>query len=369
MAFISSFNNIAKYFHVRNDKPVIDDYIFQFHYKLTTNILLMFCVLLTSINLIGNPIQCMTNLSKKDDVRKVINTYCWISSTFTYNNNPDFHQSSNINEDKIKIRYHSYYQWVPFMLFFQAITFYVPHWIWKMWEGGKIRIITNDLRGLSMDSVQERLAKQNKLVQYFIESFHMHSTYALGYIFCEIINVINICANIYVTNKFIGEYFLTYGFEVFKYNENDQNHTDPMEEIFPRLTKCNFYKYGSSGTIQKMDALCILAQNVLNEKIYLFLWIWFFMLAIMSILALLYRIAIITQIIKKTSSFNNIFKLTNNTLMMSSLFRKCQIGDFLLLHLIEKNVNHFQFKEIMKEICANLNLENSYDLHLDFVPY
>jgi hypothetical protein len=109
----------------------------------------------------------MTNLSKKDDVRKVINTYCWISSTFTYNNNPDFHQSSNINEDKIKIRYHSYYQWVPFMLFFQAITFYVPHWIWKMWEGGKIRIITNDLRGLSMDSVQERLAKQNKLVCIF----------------------------------------------------------------------------------------------------------------------------------------------------------------------------------------------------------
>lgn len=153
----------------------------------------------------------------------------------------------------------------------------------------------------------------------------MHSTYAFGYIFCEIINVFNICANIYVTNKFIGEYFLTYGFKVFKYYQNNQNHTDPMEVIFPRLTKCNFYKYGSSGTIQKIDALCILAQNVLNEKIYLFLWIWFFMLAIISILSLLYRIAIITQFIKKTSSFNNIFKLTNNKLMMSSLVRKFQV--------------------------------------------
>lgn len=117
----------------------------------------------------GNSLQCMSNLPKNNDVQKVINTYCWISGSFTYdtvyNSNPDFHQPANTNEDVAKIRYHSYYQWVPFMLFFQAITFYVPHWIWKMWEGGKIRMITKDMRGFSMDSAQERLAKQNKLVR------------------------------------------------------------------------------------------------------------------------------------------------------------------------------------------------------------
>lgn len=153
----------------------------------------------------------------------------------------------------------------------------------------------------------------------------MHSTYAFGYIFCEMMNVINIIANIYVTNKFIGDYFLAYGFEVFKYYQNDRNHIDPMEVTFPRLTKCDFYKYGPSGNIQKIDALCILAQNVLNEKIYLFLWIWFFVLAIISLLALLYRIAIITQIVKKTTSLNNMFKFTNNKLMMSSLAQKFQV--------------------------------------------
>jgi len=50
---ISSLDIITKSFKVRNDKPVIDDYIFQCHYKLTTNILLTFCLLVTSINLIG----------------------------------------------------------------------------------------------------------------------------------------------------------------------------------------------------------------------------------------------------------------------------------------------------------------------------
>lgn len=53
MVFISSFKNIAKYFKIHNDKSVIDDYTFQCHYKLTTNVLLLFCILLTAMNVIG----------------------------------------------------------------------------------------------------------------------------------------------------------------------------------------------------------------------------------------------------------------------------------------------------------------------------
>lgn len=69
MVFISSFHNIAKSFKVRNDKPVIDDYIFQCHYKLTTNILIMFCILLSSINLIGS-FYLILNYSKKINIKK-----------------------------------------------------------------------------------------------------------------------------------------------------------------------------------------------------------------------------------------------------------------------------------------------------------
>lgn len=36
------------------------------------------------------------------------------------------------------IKRHAYYQWVPFVLFGQALFFYIPHMLWKSWEG-KIR--------------------------------------------------------------------------------------------------------------------------------------------------------------------------------------------------------------------------------------
>ncbi|XP_060834024.1 innexin inx3-like [Rhopalosiphum padi] len=353
MISISAFDIIAKSFKVRNDKPVIDNYIFQCHYKLTTNILLTFCLLITSINLIGNPIECITNLSKNTEMHKVINSYCWMSNLYTYNSKPEF-SLLNIENNKKNIRSHSYYKWVPFMLFFQALTFYVPHWIWKIWEGGKIRMITSDMREFCTGSDESRRLKQNRLVQYFIESFHTHSTYAFGYILCEIINIFNISFNIYITHKFLDESFLTYGIEMLKYYQHPNYEFNPMEVIFPRITKCNFFKYGPSGTIQNVDAMCILSQNVLNEKIYLLLWIWFLILAIISICALIYRMAIITQIVMKTTVLINIFKFTNNKQIISMLANKFQVGDYILLDFIEKNVNCIQFKEIMEEICTQV---------------
>lgn len=89
-------------------------------------------------------------------------------------------------------RYHTYYQWVPFMLFFQGILFYIPHWMWKQWEESKIRIITEGLRGPVLENKQERQAKLERLMQYLMDTLHMHNSYAAGYFFCELLNLINV---------------------------------------------------------------------------------------------------------------------------------------------------------------------------------
>lgn len=77
----------------------------------------------------------------------------------------------------------------------------------------------------------------------------------------------------YIIDTFLNGTFMTYGTEVIEFmSMNQENRTDPMIEIFPRVTKCTFRKYGPSGTIQTHDVLCVLALNILNEKIYILLW-------------------------------------------------------------------------------------------------
>lgn len=131
---------------------------------------------------------------------KVITTFCWITSTFTL---PDkigkgqgkyvaYPGVSSYIEGKDQVRYHSYYQWVPFMLFFQGILFYVPHFVWKNWEQGRIHKITNGLRGFSIGQTEERKIKQQRLAQYLFDTLHLHNIYASGYFLCEVYNFINI---------------------------------------------------------------------------------------------------------------------------------------------------------------------------------
>ena len=57
-----------------------------------------------------------------------------------------------------------------------------------------------------------------------------------------------------------------------------ESRIDPMARVFPKMTKCTFHKYGSSGTIEKVDSLCILPLNIINEKIYIFLFLWLMIL-------------------------------------------------------------------------------------------
>ena len=159
------------------------------------------------------------------------------------------------------------------MLFFQGILFYLPHWVWKNWEEGKMRMISDGLRGAIIINQEEREYRQHMLVKYVYNSLSTHNTYSFGYFLCEALNFANVVGNIFFVDKFLGGAFLTYGSDVIKFsNMNQENRSDPMIEVFPRVTKCTFHKFGASGSIQKHDALCVLALNILNEKIYIFLW-------------------------------------------------------------------------------------------------
>ena len=94
-------------------------------------------------------------------------------------------------------------------------------------------------------------------------------------------------------DRFFDGAFLTFGLEVIAFAEQDQeDRLDPLIYVFPRMTKvmfecwtkkegssnknfqCTFHKFGSSGEVEKHDALCLLPLNIVNEKVYIFLWFW-----------------------------------------------------------------------------------------------
>jgi len=67
----------------------------------------------------------------------VINTYCWITSTYTLPHQQGQQVGSHVAGSGLgpyvqgvhEVQHHNYYQWVPFMLFLQVWTS-TDIWLW-----------------------------------------------------------------------------------------------------------------------------------------------------------------------------------------------------------------------------------------------
>lgn len=114
--------------------------------------------------------------------------------------------------------------------------------------------------------------------------------YAFRYFACEFLCFVNIVVQMVLMNRFFDGEFAAYGLRAMNLLDTPQEQrNDPMIYMFPRMTKCIFYKYGASGSIQKHDSLCLLPLNIVNEKTYVFLWFWYVILLTLLIGLLIYR--------------------------------------------------------------------------------
>ena len=94
------------------------------------------------------------------------------------------------------------------------------------------------------------------------------------------------------------------GFLKSKYQITILSQIEEKLHFYCRMTKCTFHKFGSSGEIEKHDAMCILPLNMVNEKIYIFLWFWLLILGFLTFLVVGYRLLIILSPRIRVSNLN-----------------------------------------------------------------
>ncbi|XP_059051381.1 uncharacterized protein LOC131846160 [Achroia grisella] len=96
--------------------PKIDSVAFRLHCGATTAALLAASAALTTRHLVGNPIDC---IHTRDIPEDVLNTYCWIHSTFTVAGEAGGAYPGVKGAGTSPRKYGKYYQWVAFTLFLQ----------------------------------------------------------------------------------------------------------------------------------------------------------------------------------------------------------------------------------------------------------
>uniref|UniRef100_A0A1B0DD11 Innexin n=1 Tax=Phlebotomus papatasi TaxID=29031 RepID=A0A1B0DD11_PHLPP len=382
---LKSFESVAHQLKFKSKPYSIDNLAFKFHYRATFIILLVCVVLVTSRQYIGEHIRCMTGGSPTIP-EHVINTFCFFTTTFTIvrHLNESMLERGNIphpgigpvHEDDEK-KFHAYYQWVPFVLFGQAIMFYLPHFVWRTWEKGRIKMLVyglqmtslswhincqNDVQITSTHTLLTRktIANRVSIIKIeFLRHLRIHRWWAPRLVFCEILCFANLILQIHFVNVFLNGQFLRLGIDFIQ--GNFEGPMDPLDVVFPKVTKCHFYKYGASGSIQKHDALCVMALNVMNEKIYTFLWFWFIILLVVTLISFIWRF--LTWILhSRSTKFNGfVFSMACpgrlHPMDMGVIKKALIFSDWLFLYYIAKNLDPPVFRELLSSLVAELRAD------------
>ena len=107
-----------------------------------------------------------------------------------------------------------------------------------------------------------------------------------------------------------------------------------------------------TGDLDDISVMCILSQNIINEKIYLFLWFWYVMLFVLSALLILYRMALVCIPGLRMTLMQLKFKRYAFSKVTNFLRRDCDISDWFILYQIADNVDSYFFEQFVFELSS-----------------
>ena len=119
-----------------------------------------------------------------------------------------------------------------------------------------------------------------------------------------------------------------------------------VHEIEIELNQINFL------FTEKHDALCLLALNIISEKIFVFLWFWLIIIAIATALYIVYQIGVV--MIPGMRKFMLEKERKRDSGLISMLMKKADIGDWFVIFLISKNLDSIMFNEFLTQLTEEL---------------
>ena len=141
--------------------------------------------------------------------------------------------------------------------------------------------------------------------------------------------------------------------------ERMMRNLNPMCEVFPRIASCDYirqltklkyfwliiklflsnFRFGAGGHQEKKNALCILGLNMINDKIFLIIWFWYFLLVFIGLFRLVFRIGTIVS-----WKFRSIVMLINfdiNSFNFRYLLIKWKIRRYFRKDENDRHIHHY----------------------------
>ncbi|GAB1597361.1 innexin unc-9-like isoform X2 [Argonauta hians] len=358
-----------------------DDWVDRMSHIYSSVILVLFAIVVTTGQLVGDPIHCWCPAQFTGAYVAYTKWICWISNTYYVPMSDTIPVNINERED----RQLTYYQWVPLILLFQALLFKAPNLLWRILHGTS---------GVNLDKLCELAEKtqygspddRKKTIEhlaYFMDRwldsnriYHCNfvvktrqkfakicccfcgkreGTYLSGlYLTIKLLYVVNVIGQFFMLNSFLSTDFGIYGFQVMQhFNDHGSFKESPL---FPRVTLCDF-SIRQMTNLQRFTVQCVLPINLFNEKIFIFLWFWFVFVSTMACVNMLGWVYYMAFKKNNTRYIKKYLKLSNHQILNNEkkLYRNfadnyLRNDGVFVLRVIGKNSTDLVLTDLVKQL-------------------
>ncbi|PAV79958.1 hypothetical protein WR25_13009 [Diploscapter pachys] len=363
-----------------------DDAIDRLNYVYTASLMYLFAIVVSAKQYAGTPIQCWVPAEFKPGWKQYVEDYCFIQNTFFVSFEKEI---PNENSDRTEAEI-GYYQWVPIVLALQAIMFHMPSWLWAtLHKFGGLDLttaMTDAEKIAAAPSASEDRKKEISKLSFYLEEClkfgkqqrtpvqlfcfrfgrGLGSYVTLLYLLVKGLYVANILTQFYILNRFLGSSYLFWGIQTFVDLYNGREWMD--SGVFPRVTLCDF-QVRRLGNIHRYTAQCVLSINMINEKIYLFIWFWFLFVAVVTTINFFYTVLYMSLALLREKSTRQWLKRTVEDEDENKCRYKKAVRDFchqvlgpdgvLTLRFIESHVGGI----VVRDVAAKMFNDYITSLH------
>ena len=358
MSYKLLFGDIVS--RLRFDEIDIDNWVFKFYSKLTVFLFWGAAACAVANSYTGKDIECKGGSGYDDH-------YCWLHGvehlkpgqiTNTIMNGHDCISTDHFADQEEKRM--TYYLWVSLVLFLCGAVFAIPNEIWKHFEGGFLKQFGDNRYNFLKEENRENAAKQ-------YHNFSKNATNRYFFIFLIIEFSHFVLGNIVfrLLDTFIDGKFVSYGSDTIAYLRDQSNsvevHTDdatyelkvnPMCNVFPTVAACSVSTFGVNGEEDIKSNICIMGQNIMNQKIFLVLWIWFMVLFAVSGCQIIYRLATLLIPGLQTRAIQSYMRSKDDAAVKELKLGFDYIGNWFVLTQIGSNSNPYAFRIFMEDITG-----------------
>ncbi|VDD77938.1 unnamed protein product [Mesocestoides corti] len=302
----------------------IEDLADRANFQWSVIVLLISMILVTVRQYFMAPLVCyLPTTVSGGNAESYVTNLCWVEGTFPIN------LTSGVVSHELKAwssmnpEIMNYYQWVPLVLGLQAILYYIPRIIWSIFTYNRTGTDLQNLARTANNATKEDGEKREKLVRHMAKSLELllfsrreyhdrregrvakiitilpgkrHGNNLIYYyIFIKILYVLVGIMQLYLMYAFLRfdkkEGYFFFGWRIL----DDIRKGKPWTEtqVFPRVGACR-HSLQHVAAENKLFAQCVLPINMLNEKIYVFLYFFLASVMVFTILSIplwMYRIS------------------------------------------------------------------------------